>query len=75
MAPICIRTHLKFNQPMTVKTDRGDLPALLVGVDDTGHLARVSVYTARAPEWFQEAHTSRHPHVWVSLADVEVAVW
>ena len=59
-----------FNQPVTVKTDRGDLPARLVGVDETGLLARVTVDRDASPQWFADAHKSKHPQVWVSLKDV-----
>ena len=60
-----------FNQPIIVRNELGDLPGLLTGLDETGQLARVTIDRDRAPQFFRDAHKSKHPNVWVSLRDVE----
>lgn len=66
-----MKSNLRFNQPINVQTQAGDLPGRLVGLDETGDLARVTIDRDNAPIWFRDAHKSKCPQVWVSRKDVE----
>jgi hypothetical protein len=62
--------QLRLNDKITVHTQAGDVPGMFVGIDGNG-LARVSLDIEHAPQAIKDGHTSKHPNVWVSMADVE----
>jgi hypothetical protein len=56
--------------PVVVRDDRGNLRGLLIGQDPDRGQCLVAVNRLTAPAWFQEAHVSNCPHVWVEVGKV-----
>lgn len=55
---------------VVVHDDRGDLHGLLIGRDPERGQSLVAVTRKDAPGWFQQAHTSPAPHIWVKTENV-----